>query len=179
MKSMTAVDQLRADLTMALIEILRLHADQVSIDDLRGFLALPVGIDLKSLPVSKLFGDHGRVPRRNSKLQISASDLSVLRDHLMPEEPRGAGATVVTKLSEGILGLIKQGVGEQTLGTSATLRLITGKTGISIWCCVKTASRALRAIAKRSPLVKQRGKRWHLRLSDAELLVSIIRGDYC
>jgi|JI10StandDraft_1071094.scaffolds.fasta_scaffold59561_3 hypothetical protein len=56
MKSMTAVDQLRADLTMALIEILRLHADQVSIDDLREFLALPVGIDLKSLPVSELFG---------------------------------------------------------------------------------------------------------------------------
>lgn len=111
----------------------------------------------------------------------SASTRQLLDTHLKP--PRvlhGQGKSMVPKVFEALLGLIRQGLPDQLLRGCDLRRVIKAELGIEFHCCSKTFGQALVAVAGRTPLLTPVGKRWALPLgkvlrADPELLREIAR----
>lgn len=121
-------------------------------------------------------------PHPLCRANLSPAEVLLVEQHLTLETAvTGAGATLVPKILEGLRALARLGLPNQLLRACHVRAMLEAKTGVACIGCSKTFSRALSAVAVRTPLLRRVGKRWSLRfgdllLVDSELMRTIAAG---
>jgi hypothetical protein len=178
---------LAAEKQRLLLQLLRQRAHELTFGDLRALVQSSLGKGLDDVRLIALFNDSSssrrpssaaaaRVAQRNRRWaeasgrrrdKLSEHELRCMTIHLTPPPVlTGVGATMIRELSEAFVRMVESGLDDQLLRLSQLKALITEKTGVILHCSNRTITRALYAIAKRTPLIVLDGRRWRLRFGE-------------